>query len=68
MLSPSSGKMAEENRYMRCWILNGHILMLLSPGHIKTFTDKSMAEDKFEAIKQIWKDRDITIIEENGQD
>lgn len=29
----------------------------------KDFTDKSMAEDKFEAIKQIWKDRDITIIE-----
>ena len=29
----------------------------------KDFTDKSMAEDKFEAIKQIWKGRDITIIE-----
>ena len=29
----------------------------------KDFTDKSMAEDKFEVIKQIWKGRDITIIE-----
>ena len=29
----------------------------------KDFIDKRMAEEKFKAIKQIWKDRDITIVE-----